>query len=157
MEKRDGEASAPGDKLKELKAKYLAIHAEKMDLITNKNQLVAEKDQLLEKLEERDNQLKQLREEILARGDGPPTEHPNVERSLSMGSIQSPDDPKAEVKRLREVLEERETKIHNLTMQLKTFEAVAGDKASLETDIVELKEQLQEAQVCVTKEIRAKN
>ena len=74
---------------------------------------VEEKMQLLEKLEERDNQLKVLREEKLEKGEESTTNYPDVMRSLSVGDAQSPADSRAEVDRLRGVVEDRE-KIHNL-------------------------------------------
>ena len=120
--------------LKDLKAKYLLLFDEKL--------------QLLEKLEQRDTQLQQLHEETLPERDGrPPVSHPDVERSLSTGDL-SPDDPKAEVKKLRKVIEEKDMKIDNLNVQLRSFEVVASGNMSLGEEIAKLKDKLEAAQVC---------
>ena len=130
------QAGSPGQEpkaLRELKAKYLLLHGEKM--------------QLLEKLEERDAQLQQLREESLReRDDRPPVSHPDVERSLSTGDV-SPDDPKAEIRKLRKVIEEKDVKMENLYVQLRSFDAVASAKTSLEKEIAQMKTQLEAAKV----------
>ena len=103
--------------------------------------------QLLEKLEERDAQLQQLREESLReRDDRPPVSHPDVERSLSTGDV-SPDDPKAEIRKLRKVIEEKDVKMENLYVQLRSFDAVASAKTSLEKEIAQMKTQLEAAKV----------
>ena len=122
------EGKEPTDAFARLKKNYLALHAERT--------------QLLEKLEERDKQLKELREEQ-------PTYYPNVQRSLSMGEVLSPEDPRAEVGRLQEVLQDKEKKIHNLGMQLKSLEAAmsgGADHASREL-IQQLQERLKAAEV----------
>ena len=59
----------------------------------------------------------------------------------------SPEDPRAEVHRLREVVDDKEKKIHNLTMQLKTFEDVASGNIDLGEEVVELKAKLQSYEV----------
>ena len=82
-----------GTDLRRLKKKYLSIHGEKTQLST-------EKVQLLEKLDERDLQLKELREK-LSTDDQSQASLPNVQRSLSVGEALSPEDPRAEVDRLR--------------------------------------------------------
>ena len=131
------QAGSPGQEpkaLKDLKGKYLLLHGEKM--------------QLLEKLEERDAQLQQLREESLPeKDDRPPVSHPEVERSLSTDDL-SPADSKAEIRILRKVIEEKDLKIDNLNVQLRAFDAVASGNMSLGEEIAELKDKLQAAQVC---------
>ena len=124
---------------KDLKAKYLQLMDEKI-------KLTPERDQLLN-LADRDVELKLLHEETLPeRGDRPPVSHPDVERSLSTGDL-SPDDPKAEVKQLRKVIEEKDVKMENLYLQLRSFHAVASTKTSLEKEIAQMKLQLEAAQV----------
>lgn len=107
-----------------LKNKFLSMHSEKT--------------QLLEKLEARDAEVKELRE-----GNRPPVEYPDVQRSLSTGEPLSPEDPMTEVHRLRSVLDDKEKKIQNLNMQLKSFQEVASVNADLEEQIAQLKKQLQ--------------
>ena len=95
-----------------------------------------EKMQLLEKLEERDNQLKALREEELT-----------AIHLLSVWDAQSPADSRAEVDRLRGVLEDREKKIHNLQVQLNSFQQVASGNVTLEEQIIQLKGKLEASEV----------
>ena len=123
---------------KDLKAKYLQVVDEKYTLL-------AEREQLLVKLEQRDLGL--YEENLPGRDDRPPVSHPDVERSLSTGD-QSPDDPKAEVKKLRKVIEEKDMKIDNLNVQLRSFDAVASGNMSLEEENARLKDKLKAAQVC---------
>ena len=133
---------------KDLKAKYLQLVDEKMKLTPERDQLLAEKKQLLEKLADRDIELKQLREDILPeRDDRPPVSHPDVEQSLSTGDL-SPDDPKAEIRKLRKVIKEKDVKMEMMDVQLRSFDAVASTKTSLEKEIAQMKMQLEAAQVC---------
>ena len=106
---------------KRLKSKYLKLHEQKMEL--------------LEKLEERNVQVKTVCDKVFQ----VTVEYPTMERSLSAEELQSPDNPKAaEIYQLRKVIEDKENKIDNLTVQLQSFEKV----------VVKLKEQLKAAQVC---------
>ena len=123
---------------KDLKAKYLQVVDEKYTLLSEREQLVV-------KLEQRDLGL--YEENLPKRDDRPPVSHPDVERSLSTGDL-SPDDPKAEVKKLRKVIEEKDMKIDNLKVQLRSFEAVASGNMSLGVEIAGLKDKLEAAQVC---------
>ena len=133
---------------KDLKAKYLQVVDEKLQLLAERDQLLGERKQLLEKLADRDIELKQLREETLPERDGrPPVSHPDVERSLSMGDL-SPDDPTAENRKLRKMIEEKDMEIDNLKVQLKSFEAVASGNMSLREENARLKDRLKAAQVC---------
>ena len=108
---------------KRLKSKYLKLHEEKMEL--------------LEKLEERDAQVKMLSQVTV--------EYPTVKRSLSAGELRSPDDSKTEIYQLRKVIEDKETKIN---MKLQSFEKVASGNTDLGQQVVKLKEQLKATQVC---------
>ena len=56
---------------------------------------------------------------------------------------QSPADPRAEVDRMRGVLEDREKKIHNLQVQLNSFMQVASGNVALEEQVVQLKRKLE--------------
>ena len=134
LEKTGNISPEPGA-FQRLKTKYLSTVEEKM--------------QLLEKLEERDNQLKVLREEKLAKGEESTANYPDVMRSLSVGDAQSPADPRAEVDRLRGVLEDREKKIHNLQVQLNSFQQVASGNVTLEEQIIQLKGKLEASEVHV--------
>ena len=130
---RQERKSKPVDLLeahKRLKSKFLKLHEEKMEL--------------LEKLEERDTQVKTLRDKV----SQVTVEYPTVEHSLSAGELQSPDDPKAEIYQLKKVIEDKEKKIDNLTVQLQSFEKVASGNTDLGQQVVKLKEQLKAAQVC---------
>ena len=132
--KTDNVSPEPGA-FQRLKTQYLRMLEEKM--------------QLLDKLEKRDNQLKALREEKLAKGEESTANYPDVMRSLSVGDAQSPADPRAEVDRLRGVLDDREKKIHNLQVQLNSFQQVASGNATLEEQIVQLKGKLEASEVHV--------
>ena len=137
-----------GKAFKDLKAKYLQLHGERLKLLPARDQLLAEKKQLLAKLEQREVELKQLREETLPkRDDRPPVSHPDVERSLNTGDL-SPDDPKAEIRKLRKVIEEKYMEIDILKVQLRSFEAVASGNMSLREENAHLKDKLKAAQVC---------
>ena len=124
--------------MKCLRENFLKVHAEKMDL--------------LEKLGARDEELKQLRDQKA----GVSETHLNVTRSLSADVILqlSPDDPTAEVVRLTEVVESKQSKIENLEVQVKSFQNVAIEKKRLESHsqdqsrtVMGLKKDLQAAQV----------
>ncbi len=118
--------------LKRLRTQFLDLHAEKM--------------QLLEKLQDRDAELKKLREETI--GDEPLANYPDVRRSLSVGEVRfSAEDTNAEVDRLRSVLEDKEKKLDNLAMQLKSFQAVASDNAQLIDQVDQLKAKLKASEV----------
>ena len=130
--KTDNVSPEPGA-FQRLKTQYLSTVEEKM--------------QLLEKLEERDNQLKVLREEKLEKGEESTANYPDVMRSLSVGDAQSPADPRAEVDRLRGVLDDREKKIHNLQVQLNSFQQVASGNVTLEEQIIQLKGKLEASEV----------
>ena len=114
--------------------KYLSLHGEKMHLF--------------EKVKERDDQLRDLREAGVVMTD---SRHnacfPNVQRSLSVGEVTNLTDPIAEVDRLRIVIECKSKKIDNLTMQLNSFQDVASGNVSLQSDVTELKAKLEEAEV----------
>ena len=113
--------------LKGLKRNYLKIHDEKL--------------QLLQKLEERDAELKELRT-ANATGEKTQKDYPSVERSLSIGEVMSPEDPRAEVDRLRHVIEEKEMKVDNLNMQLQSFQKQAKENVDLSQQIAGLMEEL---------------
>ena len=140
-------SSSEESKFQRMRNKYLLVHDEKMRLLDEREKFLNERQELLEKLEERDAQLMKLRRETLVRGNRRSSDHPDVERSLSVGGLMSPDDPKAEVVRLRKVVDDQDKKIHN---QLKSFEAVASSKTNLEEEIAKLKGQLESSQVCET-------
>ena len=143
-------SSSEESKFQRMRNKYLLVHDEKMRLLDEREKFLNERQELLEKLEERDAQLMKLRRETLVRGNRRSSDHPDVERSLSVGDLMSPDDPKAEVVRLRKVVDDQDKKIHNLEVQLKSFEAVASSKANLEEEIAKLKGQLESSRVCET-------
>ena len=132
--KTDNVSPEPGA-FQRLKTQYLRMLEEKM--------------QLLDKLEKRDNQLKALREEKLAKGEESTANYPDVMHLLSVGDTQSPADPRAEVDRLRGVLDDREKKIHNLQVQLNSFQQVAIGNATLEEQIIQLKGKLEASEVHV--------
>ena len=123
---------------KNLKAKYLQVVDEKLQLLAERDQLLGEKKQL----PEIETGLTQLH-----LPDGPPVSHPDVERSLSTEDL-SPDDPKAEIRKLRKVIEEKDMEIDNFRVQLKSFEAVASGNMSLREENARLKDRLKAAQVC---------
>ena len=156
------------DALRQLKDEYLSMHTEKMSLLEKLEEQDAqlkemramlaesgkekylsmhtEKMSLLEKLEERDAQLKEMRE-TLAESGITPTNYPHLECSLSLGALGSPENPKVEVYRLRSVIEEKEKKLENMNMQVKTFEDVANEKAGLEEQVEQLSTQLRTLEV----------
>ena len=117
---------------KRLKRNYLKIHDEKL--------------QLLQKLEERDAELKELRT-ANATGEKTQKDYPSVERSLSVGEVKSPEDPRAEVDRLRRVIEEKEVKVDNLNIQLQTFQEQAEENVTLSQQIAGLMEELKAMKV----------
>ena len=121
-------------KLQRLKKKYLSLHAEKL-------QIQSEKMKLLGELEERDVQLKELLSES-------PYGSPRLEQSLSLGALESPEDPRAEVYRLRSVVNDREKKLSNLNIQLKTFQEVAASNADHERQLKQLQMKLKATEVC---------
>ena len=121
-----------------LRKSYLKLHTEKMNL--------------LDKLEARDEELKQLRDQKAVANDT----HPNVTRSISADGILSPDDPKVEVVRLREVVENKQSKIESLEVQLRSFQTVASERVRLQghsqdqsRTVMGLKKELEAAKVCV--------
>ena len=132
--KTDNVSPEPGT-FQRLKTQYLSTLEEKM--------------QLLEKLEERDNQLKVLREEKLEKEEESTANYPDVMHSLSVGDTQSPADPRAEVDRLRGVLDDRENKIYNLQVQLNSFQQVASGNVTLEEQIIQLKRKLEASEVYI--------
>ena len=122
---------------KDLKTKYLQVVDEKLQLLAERDQLLGEKKQL----PEIETELKQLH-----LPERPPVSHPDVERSLSTGDL-SPDDPKAESRNLRKVIEEKDMEIDNLKVQLRSFQAVASGNMSLGEENARLKDRLKAAQV----------
>ena len=126
------------DPFKTLRTNYIGLHTEKT--------------QLMENLDERDSQVKELREK-LARSSDPaesPGSLPNVQRSLSIGQPLLPGhDSTAEVQQLRQVLQERETKIHNLNVQLNTFQEVASNNTKLQQQISRLRAKLKAHEVTI--------
>ena len=66
---------------------------------------------------------------------------------MSTGDL-SPDDPKAENRNLRKVIEEKDMEIDNLKVQLRSFQAVASGNMSLGEENARLKDRLKAAQVC---------
>ena len=123
---------------KDLKAKYLQVVDEKLQLLAERDQLLGEKKQL----PEIETELKQLH-----LPERPSISHPEVERSLSTGDL-SPEDPKAEIRKLRKVIEEKDVEIDNFKVQLRSFEAVASGNKSLGEQNARLKDKLKAAQVC---------
>ena len=125
--------------MENLRKNYLKLHTEKMDFLA--------------KLEARDEELKQLHDQKA----GASYTHPNVTRSISADGILSPDDPKVEVVRLREVVENKQNKIESLEVQLRSFQDVAREKERLQVHsqdqskvVMGLKKELEAAQVmCV--------
>ena len=156
------------DPLRQLKDEYLSMHTEKMSLLAKLEEqdaqlkemremlaesgkdkylsMYTEKMSLLEKLEERDAQLKEMRE-MLAESGTTPTNYPRIECSPSLGALGSPENLKVEVYRLRSVIEEKEKKLENMSMQLKTFEVIANEKAGLEEQVEQLWTQLRTLEV----------
>ena len=123
-------------KLQRLKKEYLSLHAEKL-------QIQSEKMKLLGELEERDVQLKELQEKLTESPYG----SPRIEQSLSLGALESPEDPRAEVYRLRSVVDDREKKLSNLNIQLKTFQEVAARNADFERQLMQLQLKLKATEV----------
>ena len=108
--------------------------------------LLDEKLQLLQKLEERDAELKELRT-ANATGEKTQKDYPSVEHSLSAGEVTSPKDPRAEVYHLRHVIEEKDMKLDNLDMQLQMFQEQAEENINLSQQIAGLKEELRTMKV----------
>ena len=121
-------------KVQRLKKEYLSLHAEKL-------QIQSEKMKLLGELEERDVQLKELQENL--------TESPygslRIEQSLSLDALESLEDPRAEVYRLRNVVDDKDKK---LNIQLKTFQEVAASNADLKRQLGQLQMKLKDTEVC---------
>ena len=124
-------------KFQRLKKKYLSLHAEKL-------QIQSEKMKLLGELEERDVQLKELQEKL----SESLYSSPRIEQSLSLDALESPEDPRAEVYRLRSVVDDREKKLNNLNIQLKTFQEVAASNVDLERQLGQLQMKLKATEVC---------
>ena len=123
-------------KLQRLKEKYLSLHEQKL-------QIQSEKIKLLGELEERDVQLKKLQEKL----SESLYSSPHIERSLSLGALESLEYPRAEVYRLRSVVDDREKKLSNLNIQLKTFQEVAARNADLERQLKQLQMKLKATEV----------
>ena len=118
-------------------------------LRTNYIDLHMEKTQLVEKLDKRDSQVKELRKKLVRSGylEESPGSLPDVrhtQQPLSPGH-----DSTAEVQQLRQVLQERETKIHNLNVQLNTFQEVASNNAILQQQISRLRAKLKAHEVTI--------
>jgi chromosome segregation ATPase len=128
---RKDETAESSTAFRKLKDNFLSLHEETTQLRSDKAQLARE-------LEERDAQLNTL--------SLPST--PDIERSLSLGALGSPEDPRVEVERLRSVVQDRDMKLDNLKMQLKTFQEVATEKADLDQQVKELEAQLKATEVC---------
>ena len=127
------------DKLSKLKEdtqrlndKYLALYGGKMELF--------------EKKMEHDNQIRDLRGgRVVQAESGTPCYYPNVQRTLPLEEVIS--DPNIEVDHLKSVVEDRDKKIHNLKMQLDSFQDVASGKVHLENNVTEFEMKLENAEV----------
>ncbi len=124
-----GQTRSDADKLRQLKKNYLKVHNEKLEL--------------LEKVKERDSQVKELRDGF-GQTANPPVDNQAPQHS---SDLPSPEDPRAEVDTLRATLDEREDRIHNLSMQLRSFQGLADEKANYKVQITQLREALETARV----------
>ena len=123
------EKKSEAEKFRQMKKSYLKIHAQKM--------------QLEEKVIERDTQLKVFREGFGVT-PSPPVDDHDLQRSSSAGDLTSPVDPRAEVLRLRSVVKEKDERIHNLDMQLRSFQQGLADG---QDQITQLRAELESTQV----------
>ena len=128
------------DTIEHLRKNYLKLHTEKM--------------YLLEKLEARDEELKQLRDQSTSGEDT----YTNAGCSLSSDGVFH----EVDIVRLREVVEHKQRKIESLEVQLTTFQAVANAKERLRVQsqdqsriAIDLRKELEAAKVCGYKCVHA--
>ncbi len=130
---KEGKSQPVKELNKRLRANYLKVNEERI--------------LLLEQLEERDAQIKRYRDELAAKNTPPDTSSLNVQRSLSAGDAESLEDPKAEVRCLKNSLKEKEVEVDNLKVQLQSFQEVASGNMDPGKEVLELKKQLKESEV----------